>query len=267
MKTTPIDPFEVEAARVITEWMGARGKAVPVGGHFEDFRLEYADGRVGIGEVKRITGESHQKMWQALLAMSPAQSLPLTDGLGTWAVSISVETPLKGLATKLEEIAVALMAEGIHDAQILSEWPRGEAYDQLRKLRISRIWQQTDTGAGIAWLFHEGVGGQLPLSAEALNPWIESYLDQEKSSLRNSLARLHGSAAEERHLFLWAEDGLPDGLRLFLSYHPDRPPQGTPKVPDFLTHLWVGVVDSFTDERWIWLHRRGNDWIAWSTSR
>jgi hypothetical protein len=98
-------------------------------------------------------------------------------------------------------------------------------------------------------LLLEGVWGQIPLDADALIPWVQEYLEQDKRSLSSSLARLQASTADERHLFLWLEDGLPDDVRLFLGFYTDRPPRPGPRLPSYVTHLWLGVPYSFSEER------------------
>lgn len=266
MKVGVEDPFEVEATRVVQEWLGPRGTVTAQGGHAEDFFLDYADGRVGIGEVKRVTDEAYQRMWQALHRLSPPQHISLDDGLGRWGASISVGTPLNGLGAHLNEIAIWLLGAGLSEAQIQGDWPQGYPYDRLRELRITRFWRSGGPGPGSVLLLHEGVWGPIPLDADALIPWIQEYLDQNKRSLRNSLARLQASVADERHLFLWLEDGMPDELLLFLNFHPERHPQSGPPLPSYVSHLWLGVPHSFSEERWVWLYRRDQGWSAFPVS-
>ncbi len=256
--------LESIAVDLIQAWIGNQGEARYLGGSEEDFRINYGDGRTAIGEVKRGADAQVEEMRTLLGRMSPPHSLPLDPGLGTWVASIGVRTPLNMLGQELSGVAERLLQAGFATVDIYDDWPRGETFERLRTLHIRRFWRQEAQGPDEVVLFPEPTGGAVPLASDSLCEWIDRYLAQaaDRTSLSNSLRRLEHSAADERHLFLWAEEALPSEVLLYMSFHPDTPPTDQPHLPDYLTHLWLATRFTFAEERCLWLFRPTQGWQA-----
>jgi hypothetical protein len=256
--------LEALAVDLVQAWIGTQGEATHLGGSNEDFRIKYEDGRTAIGEIKRGADARVEEMRTLLEKMSPPHSLPLRPGLGTWVASITTRTPLTTLGQELSDVAEHLLQEGVANVEIYDSWPHGTIYNRLRALSMRRLWRPESQGPDEVVLFPEPTGGAVPLTCEPLCEWINQYLAQaaDRRSLSNSLRRLEHSAADERHLFLWAEEALPSEVLLYMSFHPDAPPTDQPNLPDYLTHLWLATRFSFAEGRCLWLFRPNQGWQA-----
>ena len=76
---------------VVTAWVGARGRVTDLSaGHEPDFRIDYADGRLGLGEVTTHKHPTIEAMWAMAHRSGQPQMIDLPSGLGTWSAQLAL---------------------------------------------------------------------------------------------------------------------------------------------------------------------------------
>jgi hypothetical protein len=87
-RVNPGRRIEGTAVDLIQASIGALGHVVNTGtGHGPDFRVDYTNGRAGIGEVTWHEDPDFRGMWEALVKRG--QQLPLDGDVGQWSVHLN----------------------------------------------------------------------------------------------------------------------------------------------------------------------------------
>lgn len=255
----PAREAERAAIAIVQQWLGNAGTVgAPVDG-LEDFRIHYHDGRWAAGEVKTDLDEGQQRLWDALQRQARHQIIDLPAGYGAWGASVTVKASIKILMQELPSLVVSLRSHGLDHYDVRSSWEPLELRDRFTSLGLDYLSASSAASEDVCIVFPPSVSGAVPLDAEAAIPWIERCLADPRYT--NSWDRLAESPADEKHAFIWIESAAPEDLLLRVSFHPEVPPTTRPAIPDWLTHLWVGIPLSYAPQHWTWL-LTGGGWQA-----
>jgi len=258
---TDVNPSRVAeetSVRIVAKWVGDRGKVSAVGGHGPDFRIRYEHGRTGTGEVKVAFDKLQQAQLSALLRLPAPQAIVLPPGAGSWFASITPEASIKRLQVAIPVHISDLISHGLGKFDTRFSRHPVDLGDRLAGLGIEHLSIVPDALGEVCLLFTQVIAGMIPLDANAAIPWLHACFEDPRFG--NSWARLEASTDNERHAFIWIDNGAPEELRLRVSFHPDTPPTQSPTTPPWLTHLWIGNSSSFTNGRWTWLYEPGEGW-------
>ena len=81
---------EVWCCRVVADRVGTAGVVRHTGdGPDVDFRIDYSDGRLGVGEVGLAVNQAQEQQWARILKEESPQRVDLTTGSGQWAVGLA----------------------------------------------------------------------------------------------------------------------------------------------------------------------------------
>ena len=247
----PARELEQEAISIVRYWLVEKGTVnEPVNG-LEDFVIQYKDGRSAVGEVKADFHEENQKQWNALLNLPIAQVIELPEGYGSWVASITMSASIKKLKEEMPSLIGSLRSSGLDSYDVRSSWEPLEIKERFVTLGLEHLSAGAYTSGDLCIIFPSMTSGAVPLDAESAIDWIDRCFADPRFA--NSWKRLSVSEADEKHAFIWVASGAPEDLRLRISFHPDEPPETHPATPDWLTHLWVGIPQSFAPQRWTWL--------------
>lgn len=250
-ETNPSRIAEGIAAEFVQLWCGTSAKVYSLGrGDTADLSIEYQDGRRGLGEVKTTLDGLDLATSSAMRQFGPPHEIQLTAGLGSWSLTVGRHVNVKRLRRGLEVLVAQLGGET--KLEIYGNWPTGHAADLARSLGIRRI-ERTDAFQGdLAFYLLEGDFGVIPSEPIGLESWLDSFLS-DSGKHQDSWARLRGSEIDERHVLIWINDDVPDGVRRYCSWHPDKVPTSTPRLPVWMTYLWLLMASPFSTNMHAWV--------------
>ncbi len=85
----PAHDAEELAKDIVQGWVGARGTVSNLGStHEPDLRIDYMDGRLGIGEVTTHMDQRVAAMWAEAYKSGQPQMVELPSGFGTWSAQL-----------------------------------------------------------------------------------------------------------------------------------------------------------------------------------
>ena len=258
--TNPSRRAEKETIRIVQRWVGRDGVVAADVNSLADFRIEYRSGRVGLGEVKVDFDETEQQQWSALRNLQVDQTIELIEGSGGWWASIVPQASVKELSRELPGLIEWMMVNEAVGYNCSNASTDSKVSIALQKLGVENLQFVADDKEDRCLLFPSPRGGLVPLDANAAIPWISKCLADARFA--NSWTRLAGADAAEKHAFIWIASGAPDELELRIAFNPEEPPSLAPEIPGWLTHLWIGIPQSFASNRWNWLYRPRSGWKA-----
>ncbi|HLX77433.1 MAG TPA: hypothetical protein VKR27_00990, partial [Acidimicrobiales bacterium] len=227
------------AFSVVTGWVGTRGTVVDRSATPEpDFRIEYSDRRLGLGEVTTHTDPTVQAMWSNAFRSGQPQIVDLAPGTGTWSVSLRPGARINGLRREAQTFIDMLRSQGLVGLEVYEQWPRGEPADTARKLGIEHVASfEGDDDAGVCYYFMPSGGGSYGGDPDAITEWVEQLLSSE--GYLDVTEKLLARDADERHVFLMADSATSFGAAHALRELDRALPRRAPKVRDGITHVWA----------------------------
>lgn len=237
-RRNPARDVEQYAIKVVRHWLADRGHLIDTSaGHDVDFRIEYFDGRNGVGEVGWHQDPVLQPMWSKVFTYDRHQIVELPDSLGKWTLTVLPGSSIKRLYAELPEFVERLATEAAFDLSLSEDWPRSPSADAARRLGIEHIVKVEDGNPSFAVFFIHGIGGIVPTDPECITVWIDDVLVD--PNYRDTTSKLLALDADERHVFFMTGDLTPFGADERLRRLPDGLPQRPPKVPLGISHLWA----------------------------
>lgn len=250
---------EEVAADLVQTVVGSLGTVTHVGeSDGPDFRIRYRDGRSGIGEVKLDMDPRRRAAWVALTSREPSQRTKLAPKSGIWSVSTRPDPDVRALDRKLPHL-ISEMIELQLDMLDEYSWPRPALFEECLRTGITRLTLIDESGNDEAVVFPQSWSGVVPLDANSAIPWIEALFAPEHR-YQKSWQRLEEAPDAEKHAFIWISDASPNDLQMRISFHPETAPTMSPRLPHWLTHLWVGISGTFAAKPCIWLFEPSLGW-------
>ncbi|MGA2531389.1 MAG: hypothetical protein ABSG36_19845 [Acidimicrobiales bacterium] len=197
----PARDVEQLAVLAVRTWLGDRGEVTDTSvGHDIDFRIEYRDGRLGIGEVGWHADAEIEAMWGNTFRQERQQVVELPAGSGTWSLGLQRGANIKRLYAKLPSLIALLRAAGLRRLEVVGPFPRTAAGDEARRLGIGYITEHDATGEPLCIYFMPSGGGSFSGDANVIVDWAEEVLDSKEYA--DTTAKLLRLNADERHVFL-----------------------------------------------------------------
>ena len=227
------------AVATLARWVGSSGTVIDTSRTSgPDFRIEYNDGRVGVGEVSWHVDPTIQEMWASTFRRPEHQQISLRPGSGQWGLKLVIGARIDRLYSNLQGFIDLLIAGGITRLDIFPSWPMDDLSNAGRRLGLEYIAQaRTDDPAGAIFFLPSSPGGFIPDDPNVIVDWIEGVLDD--PNYHDVTQKLLKVGSEERHVFILSgsrtEAGVDERLRRIGQSLPSRPPI----VPSGITHLWV----------------------------
>ena len=251
----PAREAERAAIAIVQHWLANKGTVWAPADGLEDFRIVYHDGRWALGEVKTDFDEGRQQLWGALQRLPRDQVLDLPTGFGGWGASVTVKASIKTLTQELPSVIESMRSHGLDYYDVRTSWEPLEIQERFLNLGLEHLSAGSASSEDVCVIFPPSISGAVPLDANAAIAWVERCLADPRYT--NSWDRLAESPANEKHAFIWIESAAPEDLLLRISFHPEVPPTNHPATPDWLTHLWVGIPQSYAAQHWTWLLAEG----------
>lgn len=238
-RRNPARDVEKLAVAIVSSWLGAAGQVRDMSAtHEPDFRIEYADGRLGIGEVGWHVDRELQAMWSNTFKRERHQVVALAPGSGVWSASLTRGAKINRLYAMLPQLISTLSQRGITSCTVYGAWPPGEPGDSLRALGIERLVQhESSMPEDVAYYFMPGSGGIVPSDPNAIVDWIDAVIAD--PGYQDLTSKLIAREAQERHAFIMAGSATPFGADERLRRLDEGVPGRRPAVPEGITHVWA----------------------------
>lgn len=237
-RRNPARDVEQFAVLMVRQWVGDRGVVTDASkGHDPDFRIDYHDGRVALGEVKWHADETIQAMWGGVFGRERHQIVELESGRGQWAAHLVPVATIKVLYRKLPDLVDRLLAEGQLELNVCDAWPRGELPETARDLGLDRLAQVMKDEPSYVYLAVPGKGGAVPMDPDLIVDWVDGMIREPRYA--NKIAKLVALEADERHVFFMAGTATDFGQeQVLMRAGRDVVPTRGPDVSPAITHVW-----------------------------
>jgi hypothetical protein len=233
----PARDVENFAVDVLREWIGDQGTVTnTASGNGPDFRVDYADGRLGLGEVAWHEDPKIREMWSRTFKHSRHQQIDLRPGSGQWSVALVRGAKIKHLYATLPDLVAALLGQGCLWLDV-DNHSRGTLVEAARRLGIEHISQVSADEPSTAIFFMPSSGGTVPLDPNVICDWIEAVIADH--DYLDMTAKLTPLAADERHIFIMSGSRTPFGVQERLRSLVDSRPTRRPHLPPGISHVWV----------------------------
>jgi hypothetical protein len=242
-RQNPADDVERLAVDVVRPWVGERGVVHDTStGHGPDFRIEYLDGRLGLGEVAWHEDRVLREMWANTFRRARHQTIDLPERAGTWTVGLQMGARIDRLYRELHILVELLGQAGEQRLTIHGPWPRTPVADVARRLGVNYV-AQVDPEGSVAYFFMPSTGGAVPTDPDGIVEWIDEMLSH--PDYADTTGKLLPLEADERHVFLMTGSATRFGVDELLRRSRTALPARTPAIPPGITHVWV--VPEFGD--------------------
>lgn len=242
----PLGDFESAAARVVARLTGERVILQDDGSQIgmADIRIDYADHRPGFVEVWADVNPRYAATYSRL--MSRGQSLPLELPMASvrrdWFVTVGSTSNLRVLEAELEGLLAGLEARGVTFETVADRRALSSQSDEdlRRLLQLGVVMLSCGAPSsedGLARLYPEGVEGPGVVACAPVVSWVEETLASER--LLDVRTKLMKTGAPERHVFLGVTFTSPGEVYFALSLREPTLPDGPPKLPGEITHVWL----------------------------
>lgn len=245
MSGNPARDIEVFAVNVLSRWVGERGRVEHTGagtGGGPDFRIEYVDGSVAVGEVGWDVDQRLAEMWSLLLTQPEHHVIRLQPGSGLWSLSLRPGAPIKRLLREVPALVEGLLESGVTRLNPDSGWGSSDLIAVAKSLGIGRVELTTTNepeDGGRAYYFFGSSGSFVPDDPDLIVDWLDDYLVNPRYA--DTCGKLLPIDADERHIFVVAGSAAPPEASMFMLDLRSRAPGRAPRLPQGITHAWVGA--------------------------
>jgi len=230
--------YELLAAKIVGAWVGDSGIVTDTGsGHGPDFRIDYEDGRLGLGEVGWYEDPEVRSMWAAIHRQSTPQIIELPPGSGHWSADLSEGCSIRNLVRDLPKFVEELIAAGMSTSLDPVKDFDGRIYRLAAELGISEVRLFDPAGPDGATYFPPGDGGWIPDDPNIIVDWIEMVIADE--NYQDTTQKLLKLPTDERHVFLVTGSSRSTAVNHRLETVGDLPPERSPALPEGITHIWI----------------------------
>jgi len=252
----PAREVEQLAVLAVRTWLGDRGEVTDTSeGHDVDFRIEYRDGKLGIGEVGWHADPEIEGMWSNTFRRERQQVVELPLGSGAWSLGLERGANIKQLYAKLPSLVALLRAAGLSHLEVVGPLPRTAAGDEARRLGIRYLTEHDAAGEPLCIYFMPSDGGSFMGDANVIADWAEEVLDSKQYA--DTTAKLLRLNADERHVFLMTGSATSFEAETALQRLDRSLPTRVPGLPMGISHLWAVARFGSTHVA-VWV--RGEGW-------
>lgn len=223
-----------------------------------DIEIRSSDHLVGLGEVKADLDPQRQ----GLLAEMRKRKLYLVvlpPGSGSWTVKLLPGAKIRDLRGTLSSIICELNSHQQTELTV-NECGDDEHLKVENPLQRAGIEFQLkgDGSRDSAFIQLPGLGGPSPEGGPSIRSWLGTVFESHRGKL--SLRNLEEADVSEKHFFVWIGDNSPVELQMIALFHPESPPLDEPNLPDWITHIWVGIPGSSNEDQFLWHHTKTQGW-------
>jgi hypothetical protein len=238
-RRNPARDIEALAAATVAGWVGDRGTVLDTGrGHGPDFRIDYNDGRIGLGEVGWHVDQVVQEMWANAFRQESHQTVPLRPGSGQWSTKLIAGANIRGLYRGLQGVIDLMAAAGKTRLSIAGSWPRSEVADAARLLGLEYLaFFGYDEPASATFFMPSPPDMSIPSDPDSITHWVDEVLSH--PDYADTTSKLLKLQASERHVFLMTGSRTDFGIEERLRRVNDAVPVRAPQVPVGITHVWL----------------------------
>jgi hypothetical protein len=183
----------------------------------------------------------------------------LPPGSGAWTVKLLPRAKVRNLEGTLRSLVAALNAKqrtalSINDC---SDEEQLKVEHPLRRAGIEFLRKDADL-RDLAFVHLPGVAGTMSDGGALIRSWLGEVFEVHSGKL--SLKTLEDADVAEKHFFVWIGDNSPAQLQMTALLDPESPPKDEPSLPDWVTHIWLGVPASSSEDRFLWHHTKPRGW-------
>jgi len=239
-----IGDFEAAAARVVARLTGERVTLQDDGSQntMPDIRIDYSNGPPVFMEVWADIEENYAATWALL--MKRQHQLPFVAAaqrLGrSWQITVGRGTHLRRLEAELEHLLMDLEQAGETFERVATlNVLKASSHPTVRRLVELGVVMLTSAPSayGVVRLYPEGITGPAVRKWEPVLDWIAETLTSPR--LADVRAKLAGTNADERHVFLGVTYTSPSDVFFALTIDEQTLPLEDPTLPPEITHLWL----------------------------
>jgi hypothetical protein len=222
--------------------------------------LVFMDGDLllGLGDVKGDFDGDLEAQRSAFDKLG-SHSIKLEEGLGLWIATISAKSRVEQLRAHLPDFIRELAANGVQSLSPYANWHYGldDLAHRAKALGISSL--HGESGPGDMVHFATGqIDGFISGAGAFVEEWLRSIIALQGQ--KTAVLEVSKSGLPHKHLFVWIAENTSSPIRLSATWHPEIPPLDVPELPDWITHLWVGIPRGFSPNQFLWLYQPSLGW-------
>jgi hypothetical protein len=238
----PYGDVEYHAGRIVARATGARVALQDdnIGPRTPDLRIDYDDGRIGIGEVVTVT-DGHRAA-ESMAFANGGLDVFGGDLQWQWWVTAPASADRRRIRASLLPLLEEMEAANEQTSMLAPIDPAtaGPGALKLLALGVTEVAANTRPGdrrGHVRWQ-PEGVGGARDLDLDCVHKWLGGLL--EGPLARRKLDKLTDVSGDmERHLFVGVTWSAPWAVLRLLEMDVDALPSHAPTLPSGVSHLWI----------------------------
>lgn len=238
----PARRIEMVAIELLQAAVGDRGHVVNTGEGTSggpDFRIDYVDGRVGVGEVTWHDDPAYRGMWNELLRREHLLELPAD--IGQWSVHLQTGARVRQAYRRtpglLERFAASQSDVPTIGMTLQPTWPIGPLADEARDIGIESFYRYSMASPALALMQPVSTGGVLSDEPNIIVDWLEGVVrDRRYTDLTEKLRHID---ADELHIFVVTGSAARYDVDHLFRALDQALPTRDPDLPPWLTHAWV----------------------------
>ena len=258
--TGPYGDVEYQAARIAARSTGAQVVLQDDNAEARtpDLRIEFTDGRSGVGEVVTVT-DQHRAAESRAFA---------NGGLDLFGANLNWQWWVTAPATVDRRRVRASLLQVLEEMEAANERPpllapidpavAGPGALKLLELGVTEVAANNRPGdprGQVRWQ-PEGVGGELDLDLDGFQSWLDGFLAGPLA--RGKIDKVTAVLGDiERHLFVGVSWSAPWAVLRLLEQGVDALPAQAPRLPMGLSHLWIWSCESSAARALAWWPERG----------
>lgn len=223
---------------MVQSWVGDRGAVTDLSaGHEPDLRIDYRDGRVGIGEVTTHKERNIEAMWAEAHKSGQPQMIDLPPGSGSWSAQLVAGSNIPRLIREASTLVLGVQGDELSQLTIYDHWPRGAVANMARNLGVEHLTLNPSGADDVLYYFMPAGGGSYGGDPDVITDWVEQLLAMEEYA--DITRKLVARTADERHAFLWADSATEFAPSHALTELAQALPKRGPQLDSGITHVWA----------------------------
>lgn len=257
--TGPYGDVEFGAARILARSTGARVilQDDNSAARTPDLRIEYSDGRTGVGEVVTVTDGYRAAETRAFAKGD-------LDLFGKnlnwcWWVTAPANVDRRRLGRCIMPILEEMEMANERPPMLGGIDPETAGPGELKLLKcgvteVAASDRPGDLRGHVRWQ-PQGIEADFDLDSDGFQRWLDGFLAGEGRKKIDKLTAVPGIT--ERHLLVGVSWSAPGAVRRFLDDDVEALPSQAPVLPIGLSHLWIWPCESWTRRALSWWPDRG----------
>jgi len=207
-----------------------------------DLRIEYADGRRGVGEIVTVTDGQRAAESAAFADGGLDLQINALQWQWQWWVTAPASVDRRQLQASLIEVLAQMETDNERPLTLTPIDPATAGPGALKLLSLGVTEVAANSAPGerrghVHWQ-PEGIGGELGLDLASVDRWLQGFL-RGPLAAKKFVKLMALTDVSERHLFVGVSWSVPWAFIRLLELDVDALPPRPPCLPAGISHLWI----------------------------